>query len=88
VAEDAGKFMMGSTETEVNALLVSNHRYKRKWLTYELPSHQIYLDAYSIGKTPVTVQHNMAYCEATGIRKPVAPVWGWREDHPIVNVNA
>ena len=44
-------------------------------------------DAYSIGKTPVTVGMWREYCEATGKEMPAAPSWGWIEDHPIVNVN-
>ncbi len=53
----------------------------------EKPSHKVSLDSYYIYKTPVTVKQYLAFCVATGHTKPKAPSWGWKDDHPIVNVN-
>ena len=51
--------------------------------------HTVYLDAYTIGKTPVTVGQFKAYCADCGIdfSKFMRPSWGWIDDHPMVNVN-
>lgn len=48
--------------------------------------HKVYLDAYWIDKTPVTVAQYRKFCAATGRQMPQAPKWGWKEDHPIVSV--
>jgi len=50
--------------------------------------HNVYLDSYVIGKTPVTVGQFKTYCLAAHIdfssfKKPVG---GWIDDHPMVNV--
>lgn len=68
----AGPFTMGSNEHE-----------------YEKPVHQVNLRAYRIGRTPVTVGQFRRYCSETGIpfSNFKVPSWGWREDHPMVNVN-
>ena len=50
------------------------------------PKHQVTLDGYWIYKFPVTVKQYRAYCTATGAKMPHAPLWGWKDDHPIVNV--
>jgi formylglycine-generating enzyme required for sulfatase activity len=52
----------------------------------ETPSHIIHLDGYWIYKYEVTVQQYRDFCRATGRRMPLKPDWGWRDDHPIVNV--
>jgi formylglycine-generating enzyme len=69
----AGEFLMGSPVGEGN----SNER----------PQHTVYLDAYYIDKYPVTVAQYRKFCQATGRRMPKAPRWGWRNDHPVVNVS-
>lgn len=83
----AGEFTMGSTSAEIEALLRSNASYLWKWFACEMPQHKVYLDSYYIYKTPVTVKQYLAFCAATGHAKPLEPSWGWREDHPIVNVS-
>ena len=52
----------------------------------EHPAHKVYLDSYSIYKNDVTVAQYRKFCEATGRTMPVAPDWGWIDNHPIVNV--
>ncbi len=51
------------------------------------PRHTVMLSGYYIYKNDVTVAMYRRFCEATGRRMPVAPRWGWYDDHPIVNVS-
>ena len=55
----------------------------------ERPSRKVFLDAYRIGKNPVTVEEFMAYCadEKIDFSKFPRPSWGWIDDHPMVRVN-
>jgi formylglycine-generating enzyme required for sulfatase activity len=48
---------------------------------------RVHLDGYWIYKYPVTVTQYMAFCDATGHERPSKPRWGWRHDHPVVNVS-
>jgi len=52
----------------------------------EHPQRRVSLDAYWIDKRLVTVADYRKFCQATGRKMPVAPAWGWKEDHPVVNV--
>ncbi len=51
--------------------------------------HRVFLSAYQIGRTPVTVGQYKAYCKVKHIdfTKIPKPKWGWIDDHPMVNVN-
>lgn len=49
--------------------------------------HDVYLDGYWMYKTEVTVAQYRKYCEAVELEMPIAPQWGWKGDHPIVNVS-
>jgi sulfatase modifying factor 1 len=53
----------------------------------EKPIHSVTLSAFRLGETPVTVAVWKEYCVARGINLPVAPSWGFVDDHPIVNVS-
>jgi formylglycine-generating enzyme required for sulfatase activity len=70
----AGDFLMGSTNTDINTQ--NNGKPQRK----------VYLDAYYMYKTEVTVAQYRKFCAATGRKMPDAPDWGWQENHPIVYV--
>ena len=59
------------------------------------PKHEVTLDGYWIYKYPVTVKQYKKYLEANKDRKPFQyftgqmpeePLWGWQDDHPMVNV--
>lgn len=59
------------------------------------PKHEVTLDGYWIYKYPVTVKQYRKYLEANKEQKPNwmftgkmpdEPLWGWRDDHPMVNV--
>jgi formylglycine-generating enzyme required for sulfatase activity len=53
----------------------------------EKPVHTVYLDAYYIYKTEVTVAQYRKFCQATGRAMPPTPGKAWQESHPIVNVS-
>ncbi len=50
------------------------------------PKHSVMLTRFWIYKNLVTVAQYRAFCTATGQAMPAAPAWGWKDDHPIVNV--
>jgi formylglycine-generating enzyme required for sulfatase activity len=69
----AGEFKMGSNDPSAEP--------------DEKPSHPVSLDAYWIYKTPVTVAQYKNFCDASpGCRMPEKPRWGWKNEHPMVNV--
>ena len=68
----AGEFTMGDNDLNKEA--------------YHCPEHRIYLDAYWTYKSDVTVAQYRKFCKATGRKMPPAPRWGWKADHPVVNV--
>ena len=51
------------------------------------PPHQVTLSGYYIYKNLVTVAQYRKFCLATKRKMPTGPAWGWKEDHPIVNVS-
>lgn len=53
----------------------------------EKPVRSVWLRAFRMGATPVTVGVWKEYCRANKLRMPVAPPWGWIDSHPIVNVS-
>jgi formylglycine-generating enzyme required for sulfatase activity len=55
----------------------------------ERPIRKVFLDAYRIGRNPVTVGEFKAYCAERRIdfSKFTRPRWGWVDDHPMVRVN-
>jgi len=68
---NAGRFLMGSMSGDLDERPVTMHR----------------VSGFNLGKTPVTVAVWREYCEANGYDMPKEPVWGWLDDHPIVNVS-
>lgn len=53
----------------------------------EEPTHEVTLKSFSISQTEVTVAQYRYYCNATGVAMPKEPRWGWKSNHPIVNVS-
>ena len=53
----------------------------------EKPRHKVTLSSFEISEAPITVAQYREYCEATGVKMPEAPSWGWIDNHPIVNVS-
>lgn len=54
--------------------------------TNENPPHKVFVNGFWIYKYEVTVAQYKEFCKATHRKMPDAPVWGWIDDHPIVNV--
>ena len=50
------------------------------------PRHTVMLSGYWMYKNDVTVSMYRKFCDETGRKMPDAPSWGWKDDHPIVNV--
>jgi serine/threonine protein kinase len=51
------------------------------------PAHTITVNSFSIDKYEVTVKQYRIFCEATGRKMPKEPSWGWKDNHPVVNVS-
>lgn len=51
------------------------------------PKHEVALDAYWIYKYPVTVKEYKKFIADTNGKMPEQPDWGWKDDHPMVNVS-
>ena len=45
------------------------------------------LAGFWIYKCDVTVAQYLKFCEKTGKAHPETPHWGWKDDHPVVNVS-
>ncbi len=71
----AGEFIMGSREGAPDAS------------DDEQPQRRVYVDGFWIDKYEVTVAEYRRFCRETGREMPPEPHWGWKEDHPIVNVS-
>ena len=66
-----GKFVMGQNDGEKD----------------EQPEHIVEIDDFFMGKYEITVAEFRLFCEATNRPMPVAPEWGWKENHPIMNTS-
>lgn len=66
----AGEFLMGSDTNDED----------------EKPQRRVYVDEYWIYQFPVIVEQYMRFCRETRRALPPRPDWGWRADHPVVNV--
>jgi formylglycine-generating enzyme required for sulfatase activity len=71
----AGEFTMGANDQ----------------MNREMPAHQVYLEAYYIGKYPVTNAEHGRFVEATGHKAPLhwegGSIPAGKEDHPVVYVS-
>jgi len=65
-----GEFMMGSDPRPYDEVL----------------QPKVYLDGFWMYRHPVAVAQYRRFCSETGRKMPMPPSWGWKEDHPIVNV--
>jgi len=71
----AGEFLMGSADGDKDADY------------HEHPQRRVHLDAFWMYKTEVTVAQYRRFCQAAGRKMPEPPSWGWKDDHPVVNVS-
>ncbi len=53
----------------------------------EKPVHTQRVEGFWMYKHEVTVAQFRKFCRATGRQEPPPPPWGWKDDHPIVNVS-
>lgn len=83
----AGEFLMGSTDEEIAALVKANPKLNADAFDDEKPQRKVYLDGYWMYKCEVTVAQYRKFCKESGRKMPIAPTWGWKDDHPVVNVN-
>jgi len=70
-----GEFLMGNAEVDKNPLADNK------------PAHRITVNGFRMYKYAVTVRMYRAFCAATERQMPLAPDWGWHDDHPMVNVS-
>jgi formylglycine-generating enzyme required for sulfatase activity len=70
VLVEGGTFEMGSKNGNSDERLV----------------HQVSVSSFFFDKYEVTVGQYRQFCTSTGRSMPSAPIWGWQENHPIVNV--
>lgn len=82
-----GEFIMGNTQADIAAMMRENEISRRYWFAPEQPQHRVYLDGYWIYKYEVTVAQYRKFCKATGHNMPASPRWGWKDNHPIINVS-
>lgn len=82
----AGEFLMGTSEAELTAWLLAYPGYVHELFKSELPQHKVYLDAFYLYKTEVTVAQYRKFCKATKREMPFEPDWKWQDTNPIVNV--
>jgi formylglycine-generating enzyme required for sulfatase activity len=75
----AGAFTMGTDLSDIPEALQGGFK--------NAPKHMVTLSGYWIYKNDVTVAEYKAFCQATSRAMPPAPSWGWKDDHPVVNVS-
>ncbi len=82
-----GEFTIGSSDADIDAIVLQHPDWRADWFAQEKPQRVVSLPGYWIHRDPVTVAQFRACCTATEWRMPIAPEWGWQEDHPVVNVS-
>jgi formylglycine-generating enzyme required for sulfatase activity len=74
----AGQFAMGDNDDAIRDRVTGLRNN---------PRHTVYLAGYYISRNLVTVGQYRNFCRATHHQMPLAPPWGWQDDHPVVNVS-
>jgi formylglycine-generating enzyme required for sulfatase activity len=62
----AGAFTMGSSDEEIDALLVECGTCRRAWFLDEQPQHRVFVDAFWIDRTEVTTAQFADFLNAVG----------------------
>jgi len=84
-----GKFIMGTDPDDIEKIW-QKFRWPAYWKQYakdESPKHQVSLDGFWMYKHEITVAQYRKFCQETGRQMPPLPKWGWKKNHPIVNVS-
>ncbi len=58
-----------------------------KFDNFETDIYTATVSDFYLGKTEVTVAQYRTFCDSTGRSMPLAPSWGWQDNHPIVQVS-
>lgn len=85
----AAEFTMGSSKSDIDQMW-SNNSWPDAWKEHvknELPAHAVKLNGFHIYKDLVTVSQYRKFCKRTKTKMPATPRWGWKENHPVVNVS-
>ncbi len=90
----AGPFLMGTSDEQIEAMLTRYDWAKefqgKDLFRREQPQHEVTLDAYEIGRYPVTNAEYATFVEAAGYKAPrhwdKGSVPEGLTDHPVVNV--
>lgn len=82
----SGAFKMGSSDADISAVASADPRSEVSLMASEKPQRLVNLDDYWIYRTEVTVAQYRRFCDATRRPMPRPPDWGWKDDHPMVNV--
>jgi formylglycine-generating enzyme required for sulfatase activity len=96
----AGEFPIGITEREMQCWLDEADEELRRYIPDSLPRHTVYLDAFYVGRTPVTQAQYARFVRHTGYRVPYDEwnkTYSWdrrrkapppgKEQHPVVLVS-
>jgi formylglycine-generating enzyme required for sulfatase activity len=65
-----GLFLMGSSEKEGRRIIEIGGPGRQEYLSWQLPQHQVWLSAYSIGKFPVTNAEYAVFVRETAYPAP------------------
>ena len=52
----------------------------------EVPLHEVQIKSFYIDKNEVTVKEYRKFCESLNKKMPEPPIWGWKDNEPVVNV--
>jgi iron(II)-dependent oxidoreductase len=83
----AGRFLMGSTDADFNRAMRRDRQLWGPPIQSEQPQREVYVDAYWMGRTEVTVAQYRTFCKTTGRSMPQAPRWGWQDEEPVAKVS-
>lgn len=85
----AGEFVMGNDVADIDRMwrrLGWDPNWKQHTRS-EQPAHRVRLDGFWMYRDLVTVAQYRKFCGATSRQMPQVPTWGWKENHPVVNVS-
>lgn len=74
VRVEGGSFMMGCNRGEEDCYP-------------DEEAHSVRVSSFEISAYEVTVAEYRRYCEQTGQNMPKEPLFGWQDNHPVVNVS-
>lgn len=84
-----GEFVMGSNIADIDRVW-KKFGWPEAWKAHtknEQPAHKVKVKGFWMYRDDVTVAQYRKFCKATNRAMPPAPLWGWIDDHPVVNVN-